>query len=104
MNAYHVYPLLNPGEDKSSSQIPWLERFATFLQRADAETRWDFEGGEGVNPWAVCLFINGHSLEFVGYGTSKKEAKVNLIKQLQDSDVLTLPLRPEFQVRSYPRP
>ncbi|KAG8782283.1 hypothetical protein FRC12_020997 [Ceratobasidium sp. 428] len=55
----------------------------------------------GQSPrWTVTLRLNGQLVQnFVGSGGTLKDAKINLIRQLEDADtpVLTIPILPEFQ-------
>lgn len=94
-----VYSLLNAGEDVNSQAIQWLERFTTFLQRAEGHPTWAFN--EIDKKWTVQLFVNQHLVnDFVGRGNTKKAAKIDLVKQLQmnQNNLLWMPLLPQYQI------
>ncbi|KAJ1307653.1 hypothetical protein OPQ81_001747 [Rhizoctonia solani] len=101
------YRLLDPGEDINTPNIRWLQHFSKFLQRSAPGgttnvVNWicnsNHVTGNGVT-WVARLSINGHTLdELIGQGKSKREAKNDLVRQLEDArhDLLHIPLLPQY--------
>ncbi|CAE7094152.1 unnamed protein product [Rhizoctonia solani] len=100
-NGPGAYSLLHRGETIDSPNIPWLERFNAFLDRAGGEPHWpDVRIGNGGG-WEVSLQVNGHAVGgFIGRGQQKRDAKIDLVRQLQgnENDLFFRPLRPQYQV------
>ncbi|KAG8704564.1 hypothetical protein FRC08_002173 [Ceratobasidium sp. 394] len=91
------YRLMREGEDPN--QVPWLERFDTWANRQRAHPAWVLQEYPEPPRWHATLRLNGHNVpNYVGRGDTVKNAKANLVRQLETADppILTTPLLPVF--------
>ncbi|KAG8707622.1 hypothetical protein FRC08_000381, partial [Ceratobasidium sp. 394] len=76
------YTLCPPG--LSYQEVNWLEQFETWKQRTRRSVVWDIQRTNGQ--YAARVEIDGTVPNVVGIGRSSRDAKINLVIQLENSE------------------
>ncbi|KAG8716680.1 hypothetical protein FRC12_004885 [Ceratobasidium sp. 428] len=83
---------LNLRGTQDDKQVNWLELFETWKQRARRTVIWSVQTGSDGR-YAARVEIDGANVpNIVGYGQSPREAKINVVTQLDKAEpaILTI--------------
>ncbi|KAG8707299.1 hypothetical protein FRC09_001915 [Ceratobasidium sp. 395] len=75
-------------QSQDPNTFPWLQEFDTWASRRHVHVDWVIHKHPDPphHGWGMKLRLNGHLLDPVGQGDTKANAKINLVRQLENAE------------------